>query len=38
MSSMRSIYDVFAAPTASFGKFDCTIGNMSSEEYPVVKI
>ena len=29
---MRSIYDVFAAPTASFGKFDCAIGNMSSDE------
>ena len=30
MSSMRSIYDVFAAPTASFGKFDCAMGNMST--------
>ena len=38
MSSMRSIYDVFAAPTASIGKFNCTVGNTSSDEhdeYPV---
>ena len=33
MSSMSFIYDVFAAPTASFGKFDCAIGNMSSDQY-----
>ena len=37
MSSMRSIYDVFAAPTANFGKFDCAIGNMSSDKYVPVE-
>ena len=33
MSSLRSIYDVLTSPTASFGKYDCAIGNMSSDEY-----
>ena len=33
MMSLPSWRLVFAAPTASFGKFDCVIGNMSSDEY-----